>query len=100
MRAVLDGIFERELKRLDQISQERPLTLEELKALNTLTLSLKQYVEPPKEAVNPLEGLSSEDLLAIVKGVTDDGEAKPEPKVQRGGRNRKTNRKRPAVEKR
>jgi hypothetical protein len=77
MKKTLDRIFERELNRLDALSEKRPLELDELKALDVLTRSLKQFVAPPKEEENPLEDLSTEELLAIVKGITDGNKAKP-----------------------
>ena len=75
MKKVLDGIFERELKRLDGISQERALNLDELKSLDILTRSLKQFQEPAKQEENPLAGLTNEQLLQLVSAPQEDVKA-------------------------
>ncbi len=67
MKEVLEEVFSRELSRLNELSKERPLTLDELKALSLLTQSLKSYQEPTKSVENPRKDLTSEQLLALVK---------------------------------
>ena len=64
---LIRNIFDRELSRLDAISQERALDLEELKALDLLTKSLKQFYkqeQPPQE--DELSNLSTEELIKLI----------------------------------
>ncbi len=81
MKEVLEEVFSRELSRLNELSKERPLTLDELKALSLLTQSLKSYQEPTKSAENPLKDLTSEQLLAFFKTeeAPNDDKAQPGP---------------------
>lgn len=68
MKNLLDEIFAREIARLDEISKERPLNMDEIKALETLTRALKSYQAPTVKSADPLEGLTTEQLLEIVGG--------------------------------
>ncbi len=81
MKEVLEEVFSRELNRLNELSKERPLALDELKALSLLTQSLKSYQEPTKVVDNPLKELTSEQLLALFKNeeVPHDGAPEPQP---------------------
>ncbi len=69
----LNEILEREIARFDKISQERPLSSEEIKDLESLTRSLKAFKLQDKKPESPLDALSSEDLLRLLKGDFPDG---------------------------
>lgn len=68
MRAV-DEIFIRELNRLNEKSKEGELSLEELRKLNLITSSLKQYMSNPIDDSDEarIEKLSIEELLELAK---------------------------------
>jgi hypothetical protein len=68
MKAVYN-IFIRELVRLDGISADRPLSYDELRKLNLITSSLKQYsanpIDDPDAAISQIENLTLEELLQL-----------------------------------
>ena len=101
MKQVLDSIFERELKRLDEASQKESLDLDDLRRLDILTRALKQYQEPTKEAESPLSQLSSDELIAFIRREDKDVEVNPQPPapIARDKASRKKGSKRGTVEK-
>lgn len=89
MRDLLDKIFERELARLSEASNNGSLEMDDIKKLEILTRTIKQFQAPEKKQENLFENLTTEDLLKLIKGDTHDGDqTKPEPKAKRarGGR--------------
>lgn len=80
MKELLDQIFEREVKRLDQRSQKEPLDVEDLRKLDILTRALRQYQVPEKKDES-LDELTTAELIALVRG-GDDGEDNPKPRPQ------------------
>jgi hypothetical protein len=68
MSEQLTEVINREIARFDAISRERPLTSAEIKDLETLTRALKAFKAPDKKADNPLDGLTSEELLQLIRG--------------------------------
>lgn len=68
---VMRSIFEREIARLDAISRQQPLDQEQLKRLEILTRSLKQYQRPDVSAVqSPMSELTLDELrqLLVIAG--------------------------------
>ena len=68
---VLTGIFERELERLNKISQTTGLDSDAIKDLEGLTRAYKNFKAPEKKSENPLDGLSTDELLEFIKGDSD-----------------------------
>ncbi len=87
MREILDKIFERELTRLSEASNNGSLEMDDIKKLEILTRTIKQFQAPEKKQENLFENLTTEDLLKLIKGGTDDGRhnTKPKPKAKRSG---------------
>lgn len=83
MKDRLAKIVARELDRIDELSEQGPLDIEDCKRLEVLTRSLKQLEDKKVEVENPFEGLSSEDLLLFVKGEPNDGQTDTKPKAKR-----------------
>jgi hypothetical protein len=71
----LNEILDREIKRFDVISQDRPLTSEEIKDVESLVRSLKAFKSQEKKVESPLDALSSDDLLRLIKGDFTNGGA-------------------------
>ena len=77
----LEQIFMRELERLDEISKKGALDMDELKRLDLLTKSLKQYQKPQDNDEDSLENLSVDDLIKLANWEEEDGstsESSPE----------------------
>ncbi len=104
MKDILNAVFARELTRLDDKSKLGPLDLDDLKALDLLTRSLKSYQEPTKQAENPLKDLTNEQLVALMRLPEIDDErrpeAKPKAKIARAKQNAKKRSKQPTMAKR
>jgi hypothetical protein len=73
MKALKD-IFVRELERLNDTSSRQPLSINELRALELLTKSLRTYKENELSPQDDLADASLEELLAIAKGDYGDDE--------------------------
>jgi hypothetical protein len=82
MKDVLEKILERELNRIAKASESSPLDIEDCKKLEVLARSYRQFEEKKSKDDNPLEGLSTEDLLEYLKGPKDEQD-NPEPKTKR-----------------
>lgn len=101
MKDRLAKILSRELEILEGISETRALEIDEVKKLEILTRSLKQMEEKKEEKVNPLEALTSEELVAFIRGASNDGsKAEERPKAKGGRSNSQKAGKRRFVEKR
>ena len=61
----LDEIFKRELDRLDKLSQIEALSIDDLRRLETLTRSLKNYIKDENEDREDLDYLSKDQLIAL-----------------------------------
>jgi hypothetical protein len=75
MKERLVAIVSRELDRLERLSQVGPLDMDEVKKLEVLTRSLKQLQDPPKKVDNPVEALTTEELLRLARGEFYDNQA-------------------------
>jgi len=73
----------RELERLDEISKKGALDMDELKRLDLLTKSLKQYQKPQDSEEDSLQDLSIDDLIKLANWEEEDGstsESRPKSK--------------------
>jgi hypothetical protein len=80
---ILDDILQREIERINEVSKKGPLETDEVKRLEILVRAYKQYSAPAVEDDSPLAGLSSEDLLAFIKGEDIPPEPKPAKKAKK-----------------
>lgn len=83
MKNMLRDICSRELNRLNDLSLQGPLELEDVKKIEILTRSLKQLEDaPPKQ--EELDDFSKDDLLSLARLKDEDNgsEIKPEQKTK------------------
>lgn len=74
-KALLDDLFDREIKRLDDLSRKEPLDLEDLRRLDLLVKAIKSYQIPDRAPNSPFADVSSDDLVKFLK---DSAHAKKE----------------------
>ena len=85
MKDRLAKILSKELAILEEISEKRSLDIEEVKKLEILTRSLKQMEDKKEESKNPLDELTSEELVAFVKGASNGRKVEERPEAEGGG---------------